>query len=92
MILAPEAQIEDLTRKLMRIGLDNVLGYLPSVDEYQAAGGLLATVNVIDIDTLKAVMQEDNVQIVDLRGATEYKSGHIGSMNDWIGRGNAVAH
>ena len=145
MILAPEAQMEDLTRKLMRIGLDNVLGYLPSVDEYQAAGGLLATVNVIDIDTLKAVMQEDNVQIVDLRGATEYKSGHIAgadhvfvgtlpanldkvdrskkvvvlcqggdratigysllakegyinlmnysaSMNDWIGRGNAIAH
>jgi len=76
-LLAEESQLDDLTRKLMRIGLDNIMGYVSSTDAYVQAGGKLDTVPVIDINTFKEVMQETNVQIVDLRGATEYKSGHI---------------
>jgi hydroxyacylglutathione hydrolase len=76
-LLADESQLDDLTRKLMRIGLDNIMGYVPSIDAFVQAGGKLDTVPVIDINTFKAVMQEPNVQVVDLRGATEYKSGHI---------------
>jgi hydroxyacylglutathione hydrolase len=53
------------------------MGYVPSIDAFVQAGGKLDTVPVIDINTFKAVMQEPNVQVVDLRGATEYKSGHI---------------
>jgi hydroxyacylglutathione hydrolase len=77
MLLADESQLDDLTRKLMRIGLDNIMGYVPSTDEYVKAGGKLDAVNVIDINTFKKTMEEPNVQIVDLRGATEFKSGHI---------------
>ena len=77
MLLADESQLDDLTRKLMRIGLDNIIGYVPSTYEYVKAGGQLDQVNVIDINTFKKVMEEPNVQIVDLRGATEFKSGHI---------------
>ena len=76
-LLAEESQLDDLTRKLMRIGLDNIMGYVSSTDAYVQAGGKLDTVPVIDINTFKEVMQEPNIQIVDLRGATEYKSGHI---------------
>lgn len=76
-LLAPEDQLNDLTRKLMRIGLDNIMGYIPSVDAFVEHGGKLDTVNVIDIDTFKSVIREPDIQIVDLRGATEYKSGHI---------------
>ena len=77
MLLADESQLDDLTRKLMRIGLDNIMGYVPSTDPFVHEGGKLDTVNVIDIDEFKKVMEEPNVQVVDLRGATEYKSGHI---------------
>jgi hydroxyacylglutathione hydrolase len=76
-LLADESQLDDLTRKLMRIGLDNIMGYVASTDSYVQAGGKLDTVKVIDIDTFKKVMEEPNVQVVDLRGATEFKSGHI---------------
>ncbi|MEY4629863.1 MAG: hypothetical protein RLZZ595_2189 [Bacteroidota bacterium] len=76
-LLADESQLDDLTRKLMRIGLDNIMGYVPSTEAYVKEGGKLDTVNVIDIDTFKKVIEEPNVQIVDLRGATEYKSGHV---------------
>jgi hydroxyacylglutathione hydrolase len=76
-LLADESQLDDLTRKLMRIGLDNIMGYVASTDAYVQAGGKLDTVKVIDIDTFKKVLEEPNVQVVDLRGATEFKSGHI---------------
>ena len=61
----------------MRIGLDNIMGYVPSTAAFVTAGGVLNTTNIIDINTLKAKLNDPNVQVVDLRGATEYKSGHI---------------
>ena len=77
MLLADESQLDDLTRKLMRIGLDNIMGYVPSTEAYTKAGGTLDNVPVINIDEFKNILNEPNIQVVDLRGATEYKSGHI---------------
>ena len=76
-LLADEASHDDLVRKLMRIGLDNIMGFIPSTEAFVAAGGELNKTNIIDIDTLKSKLNNADVQIVDLRGATEYKSGHI---------------
>jgi hydroxyacylglutathione hydrolase len=76
-LLADESQLDDLTRKLMRIGLDNIMGYVASTEAYVQAGGKLETVKIVDTDTFKKVLEEPNVQVVDLRGATEFKSGHI---------------
>jgi hydroxyacylglutathione hydrolase len=61
----------------MRIGLDHIKGFVPSVDEYVAAGGKLDTVNIVDTANLKQMISENDIQIVDLRGATEFKAGHI---------------
>ncbi len=76
-LLADPATHDDLVRKLMRIGLDNIMGFIPSTEAFVAAGGELNKTNIIDINTLKAKLNDSNVQVVDLRGATEYKSGHI---------------
>lgn len=86
MLLAPESQLEDLTRKLMRIGMDNIMGYVPSVEEYVKGGGKLDTVKQIDIQELRSLQQQPDVQIVDLRGLTEFKSGHIkGASHVFVG-------
>lgn len=86
MLLAPEQQLEDLTRKLMRIGLDNILGYVDSTDAFVKAGGKLDTVNNITIDELKALLQQPGTALVDLRGQSEYQSGHIpGAINVFVG-------
>ena len=77
MLLADASMLDDLTRKLMRIGLDNIIGYVPSTIEFTDQGGQLDTVLIIDIDTFKSQLDEPNVQVVDLRNATEFKSGHI---------------
>ena len=83
MLVADEAQIEDLTRKLMRIGLDKVYGY---VNDVSTLGIDLQKSDIIDINTVKTYLNRDDVQVVDLRGASEYNSGHIeGAENVFVG-------
>ncbi|WP_439506405.1 MBL fold metallo-hydrolase [Sediminibacterium sp.] len=82
MILADESMLDDLTRKLMRIGLDNIAGYLPSVTEYTKAGGTLEKVNLVDLAEAKILAADSAVQVVDLRGAAEFNAGHIQNANN----------
>ncbi|WP_353128989.1 MBL fold metallo-hydrolase [Parapedobacter pyrenivorans] len=82
-LVADDAQVEDLTRKLMRIGLDNILGYISGVDDLGLA---LETRNIIDMDTFGSLLGRDDVQVVDVRSATEYAAGHVpGAINLFVG-------
>jgi hydroxyacylglutathione hydrolase len=83
MLVADESQIDELTRKLMRIGLDNVYGFVTDVS---TLGIELQRANIIDIDTVKTHLEYGDAQVIDLRGASEYKSGHIdGADNIFVG-------
>jgi hydroxyacylglutathione hydrolase len=85
LLAAPET-LEDLTRKLMRIGLDNVMGYIPSTDVYTQNGGKLSKVRMTDIEDVRSHLGDSNVQIVDLRGVSEYNAAHIdGADNVFVG-------
>ncbi len=85
-LLAEEDKVEGLTRKLMRIGLDNAAGFIPSVKIWQESGGQLAKANYISLNEFKTLHQNNGIQVVDLRGATEYNSGHIkGADHVFIG-------
>lgn len=86
MILADESQLDDITRKLMRIGLDNILGYVPSTQAYADGGGRLETVKIIEAEDVKKMMDQPDVQVIDLRGAAEFKKGHLpGAENVFVG-------
>jgi len=86
-LVAEKEQVEDLTRKLMRIGLDNIHGYLTPAQLKEIVGANLETYTTIDNETVKAKMAEGNVQIVDVRGVSEYKKGHIeGADNLFVGK------
>jgi hydroxyacylglutathione hydrolase len=76
-LLADESQLDDLTRKLMRIGLDNIYGYVPSTAEWKSAGGQLDKARVISLPEFRSLYESNGIQVVDLRGAVEYNSGHI---------------
>ncbi|MFD1145308.1 rhodanese-like domain-containing protein [Larkinella insperata] len=83
MLVADELQIDELTRKLMRIGLDNIYGF---IDDVSTLGIELQRANIIDLDTLKAQLERGDAQVIDLRGASEYKNGHIeGAENIFVG-------
>jgi len=84
-LLADESQLDDLTRKLMRIGLDNIDGYIPSTDTFTKSGGQLDKANLVDIETFKE-LKANGIELIDLRGASEYNSGHIeGAKNVFVG-------
>lgn len=77
---------DDLVRKLMRIGLDNIYGYVPDVTVWAELGKKLEKTNVISLDEFKEILKTNHTQIVDLRGAFEYKTSHIkGTENVFIG-------
>lgn len=83
MLVADDDQIEDLTRKLMRIGMDNIYGYINSVEEM---GMELQTVDVIDFESFQSEVDNDDVQIVDVRGVNEYKISHVpGAKHVFVG-------
>ncbi|QHS58901.1 MBL fold metallo-hydrolase [Chitinophaga agri] len=85
-LLADPAELDEITRKLMRIGLDNIYGYIPDVKVWQDTGGTLEKGTVISIDEFKQLYQHDAIQLVDLRGEAEYKAGHIkGAQHLFIG-------
>lgn len=74
MLVADKGQMEDLTRKLMRIGMDNIYGYISDVKDL---GIELQTADIISLEEFKMCMVKDDVQVVDVRGTTEYEAGHI---------------
>ncbi|TCD01533.1 MBL fold metallo-hydrolase [Pedobacter psychroterrae] len=82
-IVAESAEMEEITRKLMRIGLDNIYGYITDVEDL---GIELQTADVIDLETFKTYLGKEDVQIVDVRGLSEYTEGHIdGAEHAFVG-------
>lgn len=83
MLVAEASQMEDLTRKLMRIGLDNIYGY---VDNIADLGIPLQKADVIGMEEFAAHIKKGDAQIVDVRGLTEYEQGHIeGAEHVFVG-------
>ncbi len=82
-LISEEGDMEELTRKLMRIGLDNIQGYFPAgkLSELE-----LEKADVIDIEEFKSYIGKPEVQIVDVRGKSEYDAGHVeGAENNFVG-------
>jgi hydroxyacylglutathione hydrolase len=85
-LIADESRHETLVRMLMRIGLDNIYGYVPDVSVWTDLGNSLTKADVISLKYFKNMLETNHTQIVDLRGATEYKAGHIkGADNVFVG-------
>ena len=81
-LLATDNQLDDLTRKLMRIGLDNIYGYIPSTESWTNAGKTLEKANIISLAEVKEIMRTNDYQLIDLRGASEFNTGHITSAEN----------
>ncbi|MGO3708172.1 MAG: MBL fold metallo-hydrolase [Mesonia hippocampi] len=82
-LIADDDKIEELTRKLMRIGMDNMYGYFNGIEEL---GVPLNTAEVIDIDRFKIELNKPDTQLIDVRGVNEYNAGHIeGAKHLFVG-------
>lgn len=74
MVVADEDEMEEITRKLMRIGMDNLYGFISDVN---AIGLPLETADVIGIEEFASLIGQDDIQIVDVRSESEYAARHI---------------
>ncbi len=83
MLVADDKDVEELTRKLMRIGLDNIYGYISDVTD---SGLELQTGDIIDLDEFKSYIGNDGVQIIDVRGESEYNNARVeGARHLFVG-------
>lgn len=73
-LVADESERDELTRKLMRIGLDNIYGFIPPM--YIPELGI-NTMNVVLYKEMTGLIKDENVQIVDVRSSNEFYAGHI---------------
>ena len=83
LITDDDAKMEDLTRKLMRIGLDNIYGFVSNIKDLEIK---LNTLETIDIIEFKKYINNEDAQIVDVRGASEFNEYHVnGATNVFVG-------
>lgn len=73
-LVAEESEMDDLTRKLMRIGMDNMYGFVTSECGKDLKQKSLAG---ISLENFKDLMAHADIQIVDVRGENEFNEGHI---------------
>lgn len=86
-LIANKNDVEDLTRKLMRIGLDNIEGFVTPEQLSDFEGKALQTYQAIDKKEVKEKLKNGTVQVIDVRGASEFKNGHIeGAKNLFVGK------
>jgi hydroxyacylglutathione hydrolase len=78
-LIVEESQVKEAVTDLIRIGLDNVVGYATpeTLAQYAKKGGALQTTRYFNINELKNKSLEDNVLLLDVRRADEFAEGHL---------------
>ncbi len=85
-LICEDNKIEDLTRKLMRIGLDNIHGYYRPAD-LEELGLELKKGDFIDLEAFKKELTKENVQILDVRNQSEVNGGLVeGAIHVFVGQ------
>ena len=74
-LIAPEHRIDDLNKALIRIGIDNLAGYISDIDKLESSGINLEILNQISADEFKSKFSE--YKIIDVRSYTEFEIAHI---------------
>jgi hydroxyacylglutathione hydrolase len=76
-LIARERRVDTLNRALIRIGIDNLEGYVSDIDKLEASGLNLEILNQISVEELKDDISE--YKIIDVRSYTEFDISHIPS-------------
>lgn len=83
-LIASEDRVTQLTKALIRIGLDNITGYINDIEKISNTGFELKTLNQISVHELRESL--DDHFILDVRGYNEYNASHIpGAENIHVG-------
>lgn len=83
-LLIDERFLDAAIRDLVRIGLDNIVGWAApdACEGYRSAGGPVATTEEVDIAEARRRAGAGTVTLLDVRRATEFAVGHVpGAVN-----------
>lgn len=74
-----EEKVDEALMRLARVGIESVKGYLDGgIDAWREFGLELTTISQITVAELNTrVHEETDLQVVDVRRAAEYESGHV---------------
>lgn len=84
LIASDEARAREALMRLARVGIESVAGWLEGgVEAWARAGEKLSVIPQISVSDLReSLLENDDLQILDVRRVTEYGSGHIpGAVN-----------
>jgi hydroxyacylglutathione hydrolase len=78
-LIANAERIQELTKALVRIGMQNFYGYVSDLDKWADQCHELDTVNQITVKDLKELMDSngENIEIIDVRSYVDYNEDHI---------------
>jgi hydroxyacylglutathione hydrolase len=79
---------DELARDLMLIGLDRLAGYFGSaaIQTWAEEGRKLGTISEISSEEMVGMMKNDEITVIDVRGAAEWEAGRIpGARNVPLG-------
>lgn len=76
-LVASESRVLEIQKALIRIGLDNIYGYVNGLDEWRASGGEIETLEQMTVQELKSSLERNDVHILDVRASSEFASEHL---------------
>lgn len=78
LLVTPDDRVEETVTRLARVGFDNSLGYLKGgIKNWKMQGKLTTSVDQIDSVVFKKLIQNEKLNVFDLRKSDEYSSGYI---------------
>ncbi len=83
-LIIDEENLEEAVRDLIRIGLDNIVGYATpaELEEHLQKSENISSVETINFEDAAQLIRSDQYRVLDVRKATEYEDGHIdGAVN-----------
>ena len=80
-LVAAAQNQEEVTRKLMRIGMDNIAGFVEDL------GTDLVQTELIDAEDVEKEVSSGKSVLLDVRNAVEFRNGHIeGAKHHFVGK------
>ena len=76
-LIASELRVDFLNKALIRIGMDNLAGYISDIEKLEVSGSKMEILNQVSVDELNENLSA--YKIIDVRSSTEYNLAHIPS-------------
>jgi len=83
-LVVEESALEEAVRDLVRIGYDNVAGFVTpeGLERWFEEGGEAATIEEMDFDDVARIRGTEGTEVLDVRFASEYEGAHVpGAIN-----------